>query len=85
MAQQLSDNVVIGDLRDGPYKSLDIEEAEHHESKVVLKKAEKEVVRRVSVILDTPMSDQKKCYQHVCFTGTHICDASDLLLSRRPE
>ena len=28
--------------------------------KTVLKKAEKEVVRRVSVILDTPMSDQNK-------------------------
>ena len=55
---KLSEDVTIEDLSDRLYKFLGIEEAEQHENKVVLKKAEKELIRRVSVILDTPMSDQ---------------------------
>ena len=57
---KLSEDVTIEDLGDRLYKFLEVEEAEQHENKVVLKKAEKEVIRRVSVILDTPMSDQNK-------------------------
>ena len=57
---KLSEDVTIEDQGDRLYKFLGVEEAEQHENKVVLKKAEKEVIRRVSVILDTPMSDQNK-------------------------
>ena len=57
---KLSEDVTIEDLGDRLYKFLGVEEAEQHENKIVLKKAEKEVIRRVSVILDTPMSDQNK-------------------------
>ena len=57
---QLTDNVVIKDLGESLYISLGVDEAEQQENKVVLKKAEKEVIRRVSVILDTPMSDHNK-------------------------
>ena len=52
--------MVIEDLGDSLYKLLGVEEGEMQENKTVLKKAEKEVVPRVSVILDTPMSDQNK-------------------------
>ena len=51
---------MIEDLGDKLYKFLGVEDAEQHENKVVLKKAEKEVIRRVSVILDTPRSDRNK-------------------------
>ena len=51
---------MINDLGDSLYKFLGVEEAEQHENKMILKKAEKEVIRRVSVILDTPMSDKNK-------------------------
>ena len=57
---QLSDDMVIGDLGDSLYKFVGVEEGEMQENKAVLKKAEKEVVRCVSVILDTPMPDQNK-------------------------
>ena len=57
---QLADDVVIEDLGDNLYKFLGVDEAEQQENKVVLKKAETEVIRRVSVILDTPMSDHNK-------------------------
>ena len=57
---QLADDVVIGDLGNNLYKFLGVDEAEQQENKVVLKKAETEVIRRVSVILDTPMSDHNK-------------------------
>ena len=57
---KLSEDVTIEDLGDRLYRFLRVEEAEQHENKIVLKKAEKEVIRRVSVILDTPMSDQNK-------------------------
>ena len=51
---------MIDDLGGTFYKFLGVEEAEQHENKMILKKAEKEVIRRVSVILDTPMSDKNK-------------------------
>ena len=57
---QLADDVVIEDLGDNLYKFLGVDEAEQQENKVVLKKAETEVIRRVSVILNTPMSDHNK-------------------------
>ena len=57
---QLADDVVIEDLGDNLYKFLHVDEAKQQESKVVLKKAEAEVIRRVTVILDTPMSDRNK-------------------------
>ena len=57
---KLSEDVTIEDLGDRLYKFLGVEEAEQHENKVVLKKDEKEVIRRVSVTLDTPMSDENK-------------------------
>lgn len=57
---QLSQDVTIKDLGHNLYKFLGVEEAELQENKTVLKKAEKEVVRRVSVILDTPLSDYNK-------------------------
>ena len=57
---KLSEDVMIENLGDRLYKFLGVEEAEQHENKVVLRKAEKEVIRRVSVILDTPMSNQNK-------------------------
>ena len=56
---QLADDV-IEDLGNNLYKFLGVDEAEQQENKVVLKKAETEVIRRVSVILDTPMSDHNK-------------------------
>ena len=57
---KLSDDMVIEDLGDSLYKLVGVEEGKVQENKTVLKKAEKEVVWRVSVILDTPMSDQNK-------------------------
>ena len=51
---------MIDNLGDSLYKFLGVEEAELHENKMILKRAEKEVIRRVSVILDTPMSDKNK-------------------------
>ena len=57
---KLSEDVMFEDLGDRLSKFLGVEEAEQHGNKVVLKKAEKEVIRCVSVILDTPMSDQNK-------------------------
>ena len=57
---QLVDDVVTEDLGDNLYKFLGVDEPEQQENKVVLKKAETEVIRRVSVILDTPMSDDSK-------------------------
>ena len=57
---KLAEDLVIDDLGDSLYKFLGVEEAEQHENKMILKKAEKEVIRRVSVILDTPMSDKNK-------------------------
>ena len=50
---------MIDDLGDSLYKFLGVEEAEQHENKMILKKTEK-VIRRASVILDTPMSDKNK-------------------------
>ena len=41
-------------------KFLGVDEADQQENKVVLKKAETEVIRRVSVILDTPFLDHNK-------------------------
>ena len=41
-------------------KFLGVDEADQQENKVVLKKAETEVIRRVSVILDIPMLDHNK-------------------------
>ena len=57
---KLSEDVMIKDLGDRLYEFLGVEEAKQYENKVVLKKAEKEVIRPVSVILDTSMSDQNK-------------------------
>ena len=57
---KLSDDMVIEDQGDSLYKLVGVEEGKVQENKTVLKKAEKEVVRRVSVILDTPMSDKNK-------------------------
>ena len=57
---KLAEDLVIDDLGGSLYKFLGVEEAEQHENKMILKKAEKEVIRRVSVILDTPMSDKNK-------------------------
>ena len=57
---KLAEDLVIDDLVGSLYKFLGVEEAEQHENKMILKKAEKEVIRRVSVILDTPMSDKNK-------------------------
>ena len=57
---QLADDVVIEDLGDNLYNFLGVDEAEQQKNKVVLKKAETEVIGRVSVILDTPMPDHNK-------------------------
>ena len=56
---KLSEDVMIENLDDRLYKFFEVEDVEQHENKVVLKKAE-EVIRRVTVILNTPMSDQNK-------------------------
>ena len=57
------------------------------ENKTMLKKAEKEVVRHVSVILYILMSDKKQdqSNQHICYSRCHILHASYLFVSGRPE
>ena len=59
---KLAEDLLIDDLGDSLYKFLGVEEAEQHENKMILncEKAAKKVIRRVSVILDTPMSDKNK-------------------------
>ena len=41
---KLAEDLVIDDLGDSLYKFLGIEEVEQHENKMILKKAEKEVM-----------------------------------------
>ena len=55
---QLTDDIVIKDLGESLYIFLGVDEEEQQENKVVLKKADREVIRRVSVILD--MSNHNK-------------------------
>ena len=57
---RLSDDMVIEDLANSLYKFVGVEEGAMQENKTVLTQAEKEIVRSVSVILYTPMSDQNE-------------------------